>query len=51
MRERLRQQKRIPEFITNAFLDRAHVPVILSEVEESLNLPDAQESNRMRSDR
>jgi hypothetical protein len=38
MRQRLRQQKRIAKLITDAFLDRTHRAVILSEVEESLNL-------------
>jgi hypothetical protein len=38
MRESFGQQERIPELVTNAFLDRTHVPVILSEIEESLNL-------------
>jgi hypothetical protein len=37
MRERLRQQKRIAEFVADALLDGAHVSVILSEVEDSLN--------------
>jgi len=37
MRERLGKQKRIAEFVTDAFLQRTHVFVILSESEESLN--------------
>jgi len=38
MSERLRQQKRIAEFVTDAFLQRTHLAVILSKIEESLNL-------------
>jgi hypothetical protein len=38
VRERFRQQKRIAEFVTDAFFERCHVPVILSEVEESRQL-------------
>jgi hypothetical protein len=38
MSERLRQQKRIAEFVTDAFLQRTHLVVILSKIEESLNL-------------
>ena len=37
MRERFGQQKRIPEFVANTFLERTHLFFILSEVEESLN--------------
>ena len=35
--ERLREQKRIAELVTDTFLERTHLFVILSEVEESLN--------------
>jgi hypothetical protein len=38
VRERFRQQKRIAELVTDAFFERCHVPVILSEVEESRQL-------------
>jgi len=34
VRERFRQQKRIAEFVTDAFFERCHITVILSEVEE-----------------
>ena len=34
VRERFRQQKRIAEFVTDAFFERCHITVILSEIEE-----------------
>jgi hypothetical protein len=40
MRERLRQEEWIPEFITDTFLYRGHVLAIVSETKESLNLPE-----------
>src|SRR5438552_2263181 len=38
VRERFRQQKRIAELVANAFFERCHVPVILSEIEETRQL-------------
>jgi hypothetical protein len=38
MSERLRQQQRIPEFVADTLFEWMHLLVILSEVEESLNL-------------
>ena len=37
VREGLREQKRVPEFIADAFFERGHCLVILSEIEKSLN--------------
>jgi hypothetical protein len=38
VRERFRQQKRIAEFVTDAFFERCHITVILSAVKEYYSL-------------